>query len=429
MICVLGLITHLSLITIKYFDYETTTAVYLQFRDSVESPALSVCFRYIELLDHDWAISRFGRKLLDGSTSHTEAIARNITLAEIFDHTPSVDDILIEGRTRDETTYRVEQLKSPASVQRKFQVWRFFSQDWLCYRVQTRHNGIYSYGQVATSVNPGMLFQFGFDGLLFNRTIYLAPILHRINELPCKSIYFAPIINHISDYQLNFYRVINEKVENHFLERPYASDWVDHHGMRRTSIGKCVTQLTIDRFRMVPYAEVQLESKIYFNTATNILHPHTIADNQTLRSEFEKIRDHCHQLYRNIDCHTTTYLSHVVSREERKSPKSISFRVYQSKTPTYLTIHQPMEDFFSFGLMALSCFGVWLGLSLADFNPIHLMNLFNDGRQRLVPGQMATMTTLSMNPKPMDMNIQFTLRRHQAAIERLNKSLLRAQYY
>ena len=43
-----------------------------------------------------------------------------------------------------------------------------------------------------------------------------------------------------------------------------------------------------------------------------------------------------------------------------------------------------MEDFYTFGLLLISCFGVWLGLSLADFNPIELMSKDLTGGSRRI---------------------------------------------
>ena len=50
------------------------------------------------------------------------------------------------------------------------------------------------------------------------------------------------------------------------------------------------------------------------------------------------------------------------------------------QSPSVESVYQPMEDFFTFILLFLSCLGVWLGWSMIDLNPSKVVERL--GRRR-----------------------------------------------
>ena len=78
-----------------------------------------------------------------------------------------------------------------------------------------------------------------------------------------------------------------------------------------------------------------------------------------------------------MDCDHDFYVTRIMSSEKWGDYQQLAFRVIQQNHPSIRTVYQPMEDFYTFALLVLSCFGVWLGLSLADLNPVKLLNRIN----------------------------------------------------
>ena len=102
-------------------------------------------------------------------------------------------------------------------------------------------------------------------------------------------------------------------------------------------------------------------------------HPANIVSNISVHEGFAEIRDICNERYRQIECQQYFYTTFIDSRYARKDIDSMSFAVKQPRRPAFRTEYQPTENFYTFALLFFSCFGVWLGLSMADFNPIKMI--------------------------------------------------------
>ena len=390
LLCTVGLIAHITYITIGYLKYETVTSVFIQFPVIVPSPALSVCFRYTELLDSKWLLEVYGQKLGFNATSGVTLnqfweIRQNIRLNDVFERTPPGDKCCNTCMVRNDINYGITEIYNMSRVMQQFEISRYYAQETICYRTQLRANQVYNYSQLATSQGFGAIFSIGFSNLSFNRTSYLVPIVHQMNEYPITSFYFSPITHYASNSDLNGFAVSNQKIETHFLKHPYKPNCIDYNGRRTELIQQCVTKLTINRFDVYPYSRMQYESNID-NRKLKMAHPSNIIGNRTLLDGFTDIRDHCRLKYKNVECYQYFYMTFIHTRWSQPDIDSITFNVMQPKRPTFRTVYQPMEDFYTFSLLILSCFGVWLGLSFADFNPISLKSYItgtrsNDHRQ------------------------------------------------
>ena len=98
LICSIGLLIHVTIMTVQYLQYETTTSLYLELPTTIESQAVSLCFPYNELLDGDWIELKYGNHTriinsLDMEDLVVQQALRNITMADVFENTPPVDDM------------------------------------------------------------------------------------------------------------------------------------------------------------------------------------------------------------------------------------------------------------------------------------------------------------------------------------------------
>ena len=110
-ICFVGCFWQVENISRLYFKYDTTTELSIDIPTELEAPDLSVCLRYVDVLD----IARFSRDRnisvgsADGdgkySVDHIQLVQETVTIADIFAYTPDVDDIFLSCLTRTPQSY------------------------------------------------------------------------------------------------------------------------------------------------------------------------------------------------------------------------------------------------------------------------------------------------------------------------------------
>src|SRR4051794_1102589 len=87
--CFAGLVSHVSIITVEYMKYSATSSINMRLPDEIKIPALSACFQYASLVN----TTRYN---IDHGTNlplNTNEIEKRLTFRQIFDYTPSVDEI------------------------------------------------------------------------------------------------------------------------------------------------------------------------------------------------------------------------------------------------------------------------------------------------------------------------------------------------
>ena len=221
-----------------------------------------------------------------------------------------------------------------------------------------------------------MFYTIVFSSLIANRTRYVKPIVHAYNSYPFTSYIHAPLS---TSRDMTAFVVESQRVENHRLPHPYPTDCRDYVMTSRNELmAECIINATIEQLGLLAFSELKVASK-YGSTFGDlrISHPMDLIENETLAIGMEKIRSECNEKHAKMDCVDQFYISRITSRQKWGNDEQLAFRVLQPNHPSILTVYQPMEDFYTFALLLLSCFGVWLGLSLADLNPFKLFKRFN----------------------------------------------------
>ena len=432
LLCAIGLIVHMSLITIDYLRYDTVTSVYIEFPIIVHSPALSVCFKYTDLIDRDWLINTYGQRLGFNANSKPSwaiirAIRMNITMNDIFQRTPSARECCNNGMVRNGTHYGMKYLIDQNRVLDHFEVSRFFVHEAICYRFQLHFNQKYNYSQLGSSTFSGTIYVIGFSSTVFKRASHIIPIIHTANEYPINSVKYSPVAKRTFDLKNgdSLYSVSNQRLETHSLKYPYRSNCIDYHSKPRSDlIRECVIQLSLKRLELLPYSEMHYESEqsnYDRSSTTKLAHPASIIHNRTLLDGFNAIRDDCDQYHKNIQCDTSFHTTFIDSRSTM-SWNSILVEVKQPIRPTISTIYQPTQDFYTFSLLILSCFGVWLGWSLSDCNPVNLVTFLSNlrpGRQQFMRNSRkctllkTEMIEMKMKMVELDMSLKQLRARHK----------------
>ena len=279
------------------------------------------------------------------------------------------------GYFRDNETYGIKLLKGRHMMEKYFDVLRFITEDFVCYLVQTREQLDYSYEIVAKSESKGMIYAFGFSRAIAMKASFVMPVVHD-NFIPYTSLQYAPQSDFSMAENLTVFRLVSQKVEKHLLPYPYITDCNEYKTEgRETLMNKCLVIMTINQFGFIPFSELKAPSMFAKYDHLKIMHPFEFATNRTLWSGMKRIKTYCDRIYRKVECQTFFYTTHIVGRHNWGD--GLVFRVGQPTSPTITVVYHPSQDFITFLLFTLSCFGVWLGWSLMDFEPSSLIEQFS----------------------------------------------------
>jgi len=348
---------------------------------------VSICFRYVDILDPEFVANKLGDQ------TDQETIDQDITLSELFEHTPPSEELLTGALARSVINYTVQILDQKEAL-KFFEISRYQTLIWMCYRFQPRIKSEFIYRSVASASSyVGMIYSIfiRLDKKYLKKPILMMPMVHTHNEYPTVSFLYAPhegiLID--DDRKVNLWRLNSYLLDNHYLKHPYETDCYDYEERLGTDqpqlISDCRVKATINRLKMIPFSEFKIEHKFEFNSSMKITDPITRFDDGNIGHEVRNIRSECRRLYRKPDCDQCFHITQIESREYWPI-NDWRFSVRRPLNPTITTVYQPLQDFYTFSLLVLSCFGVWLGSSLMDLN---LVVLYGKVEQRIRRQTMA----------------------------------------
>lgn len=141
MLCILGFVYQVSKFTDVYFKYATESELSLSIPVEITPPDLTVCFRYVDILDVPSLSVKEKKKLRslerlkknDNFTQLSDAIIEACTIQDIFKFTPDSGEILSRCSVKKTTDYDFYQFEG-AKCRKRFIVFKFYLQEYICYR-------------------------------------------------------------------------------------------------------------------------------------------------------------------------------------------------------------------------------------------------------------------------------------------------------
>ena len=374
------MVIHIGIITHEYLKYIATSNVEMETADIVQIPALSVCWRYLDLIDFERFNSDTGSNLAPPDYSTIEsrrstflAIQSNITVQQILEFTPKIEDrlMIVDSIVRYPNEYDYQYLNQSETFD-TFDILKSYTQEYVCYRLEMKNHGHYDYNRVMRALNyPAMAFEIGFNISMFGMVKTMLPIIHNGSDLPHYSRLFSPKLSKYGRNPRNRIYLTSQRITLRKLPTPYQTDCADYGNVDLPDqITKCLMNYTIEKFQRLPFTEILPET---FNDSLNfpVIVPKDGVENSTEGIEYKKAEDQCHRKLRKPECYTYMYLTTLV--DESPANGSVRFRVVLPNQPEIIISFQPMTHFFDFMTYVLSCFGTWIGLSIIDFNPIDII--------------------------------------------------------
>ena len=138
MVCVIGLLYQIIEISTSYFAFDATTTVTMEMPNKVDIPALSVCWRYGDIIDLD-ALRRKNSEIPVFDFTNDETIKNSgwtvqsmATVRQVYDFTPSLDNTFADCIIRVPQCYSAQRF-NVSECRKQFTVIQFFTMVSFCF--------------------------------------------------------------------------------------------------------------------------------------------------------------------------------------------------------------------------------------------------------------------------------------------------------
>lgn len=379
--CVIGFLVQAFEISRLYFDRNMDTTVYVEIPSIFKLPAIVLCFRYMDLLNYD-DIRRFENitiplNNLTGFPFDFAVVMDALTISNIFKYSPKVSEVFDNCQIRDHDSYNFKSYKTRECL-KAFDVTKFYSKEYLCYKISPITNLTFSTYYFTTSLE----FQNQIYGIALNKTAFkrfgtILPVMNNKDKLPLNSMGYAeiqrlkwnPTLKSHENYTFNlhYYSVTILR-----LPPPFPTSCLDYeifHNNQYWCRDVCIKNLTVTAFNKLPFSGL-----ITNGDSVNLKHisKHDLL-NTTITNSFYYIVKNCMKKCKQLACHESYILTkHQASFYEN----SQRFKINQPREPFFTITFKPSIEALQFIIFVFSCFGTWFGISALSLNPAHILQLF-----------------------------------------------------
>lgn len=184
LICLTGFMIQIIEVSRLYFRYNTQTEVGVFVADQLQAPSLSVCFRYIDILNRSQLRTGLGlnisEKAFDLADIHR--IQSRLRIRDIFEYSPRLEDIYESCVIRFPNEYHVHKLNKD-KCRENFKMTRYYHREFICYRFEPKNFDkrleIKYYSYAPEFFN--LVFSIHFDSRLFSDSEYFSAYVHEPN--------------------------------------------------------------------------------------------------------------------------------------------------------------------------------------------------------------------------------------------------------
>lgn len=402
--CLSGFVFQAKEVCKVYFAFKTSTSISLTTPQDIPTPSVSVCIRYVDILNrsnHEKYGLAKGPPTGGDDTSWKRVFdeCSRLTIKEIFELTPSPSDMLKRCFSRTPDMLDISEHDCKNDITSK----KYFTQEYICYMFSFPKK-IVQMSEIAHSLhNSKITYQLNMINLgpsaVFDITI--SPD----HGLPILSRNFGRIIRQ-SNYLFVFYRFH----KMHRLPPPYDT-WCTYDD--KEEIHECLRQCRINGMKEInrfPSTEMTSEplhiKPLSYNDFQNI----------ATREAVRRIISNCRSTCRRLHC-LTQYATTTIQAQYVQSHNTSTFvKVMIPEAASVVVTSHARMYLLDFIVYMCSCFGVWFGLSFASFNPMsppisHFWHKPLKDSRRSNPVSRFDYRSIMLNRQQQDMATMRSLRR------------------
>lgn len=364
----IGFIVQISYVSSQYFRYTTTTDVTFSQSHYVNPYSTAVCVRYQDIIDKGKLSLETGIKLKAG-INLAELIANDVllTVDQIFKYTPAADQAL-ESCVYREDNWLIRERTSPTDCYNWFDVSRFFTSEFMCYRIAERSARILETRSITQAKHQMFrVFEVAFNSN-FKHVLVVNPIIWFESRLPYISRSYAKPVSFVSN-GVNTVPITNmlyvSPVDTYvsLLEAPFDTKCLKSPRNPFSMVHRCLIDAYF-KIGLAPGSEM-IESSNQFVPVSNREYA-----NETIMEILRKIFMRCQKNFMFTECHVT--FTQTIVDSVKAFNKTFAVALYVSSQAETHTKAQPSMTFVDYFSFMCSCFGTWFGLSFLSLDPSRL---------------------------------------------------------
>ena len=379
-------------ISVVYFQYATATDILISLPGLIQIPDFTFCVRYFDVFDLSGFNASENGDIHDTSTNdeHIRELQSQVTIADIFNHTPDVNELWVRCLSRKTHEYDIIHTNG-SECKEVFRVRKYYVQEYMCYNFHQikSENATYSFRNIAFSLAfPGVFYAIFLENNSSLRSAeYCRAVVHSHKGLPTDSLSFShgfyrkydkkTQVAKYNNVQVSYYQLFKK-----LLPFPFQTDCRDYESEDFDSqidcINDCMNKSTVAAFNKIPFSIFQLDPIELKHINTRDL------GNEIFADQFQKIETKCLDQCNQADCDDSYTLSQVSKEEKVNGGGGLSFMVNAPRGPSFLVTHRPLMPLTDYLVYVLSCFGTWFGLSVLSLNPFSWNS--NEGRKQKTDG-------------------------------------------
>ena len=387
-VCSVGLLYQVIEISILYFTYTTTDNEDLVAPGFTPNPALSLCFRYGDIINYDM----LNEKYPEANISYSEQKAVDyiglyplVTIKDLFEMTPNIPDILLACKLRQSSGIFIDSYEGEEICSKIFAVTKYYTMVFICYffnYTQEYSGRNTTFSILASSpVDQGMIFQVKLNLTSFKRADVIRPIVHGVTYYPLNSMGVTPDTRRVYNEEEGKAKTDSFSVDYYsgYMKRlppPYPTMCEDYSKrgflLQRDCIDACVSAITLKIWSKVSFTSFVTKSLDAGHLSETELDE---AGETIFIQDIKKCRKSCSALS-CIDGMTITSSDGIESSPDKKIEEpGLEFKVNIPRRMGHSTEVLPAMDLTAYFVYISSCLGLWYGVSCLILDPEPLIML------------------------------------------------------
>lgn len=373
LLAVSGFTVHVAIISMDYFEYKTVNKINVSTEDELPIPSLSLCFRYVDLLDRVKGQEYGIGKTIHKTTSEFNDDMGKLTVKQIFDLTPAAEDSIFDCDIREYRTMKMIERMSKEECGKKFSTNKYLMQEYICYdfeRVDLRKYPFFKTTHALTYVGVVYILTLSprFDSVdLFLPIAYIYTEEEATNNFPMYSRSFSKPShkskNTASGTPLaNMFDIYHSWTRIYLMPSPYET-----HCTNETSKEECTKECLIHELESenrLPYTEI-IDSPLDIKPVS----PRDMEDNATFLEFLLEAEKKCSGKCIHDICNHFYTLTGIKNWNAIENNWTARYRVMTAERPNLVMRIVPQTSLSEFIIYICSLFGIYFGMNVFALNP------------------------------------------------------------
>ena len=379
--CVLGCVTHISLVAKAYFKYPTVSSTNVFMPKIIKPLDVTACFYFPSIVDYARVNRDLGTNYSKDQYYHAYPDMKNTTIAQMFKYSPETKEILRRISFKTKQSFLFEDV-DPNALKESANITKYLQTSFVCYKVDMKFEDLVNYLDIAlVNEEEQLLSSIGYSKALENATQFKFMLTSKSSHISSRE--FAATIklwrlfaikNGTAKASFNFIYLTHHTIQVSLLTRPFSDDCRDYTEIgfldRSQCIDDCIAKATLRVFGKVSLFTPVTQVSDYLS-----FHVNDLSSNETIY-HYKAIWHDCQFEYcRNPDCEKTITVTEQTTDTSQSHERNLTIWHRLSPKLSFKVVSSPAMSLIDFLLFIMSLISTWLGMSMMSLDPVKYFSL------------------------------------------------------